>query len=97
MKRFISEEVDRQLGMYIPNPAPQEPLPPGVAPPTKPELSENVADAPLIRLFNFLRTFCVAYLGSSVLKSSVEMMALSYQLEILWYQVSTSLKLSDVT
>ncbi|KAK7045730.1 mediator complex subunit [Paramarasmius palmivorus] len=69
MKRFISEEVDRQLGMYIPNPAPQEPLPPGVIPQTKPELPENVADAPLIRLFNFL-----------------QMMALSYQLEILWYQ-----------
>ena len=63
MKRFISEEVDRQLGMYIPNPAPQEPLPPGVVPQTKPELPENVADAPLIRLFNFLRTFCVTCLG----------------------------------
>ncbi|ESK91030.1 hypothetical protein Moror_16335 [Moniliophthora roreri MCA 2997] len=69
MKKFISEEVDRQLGMYIPGPAPQEQLPPGVVHPIKPELPDDVADAPLVRLFNFL-----------------QMMALSYQLEILWYQ-----------
>ncbi|KAG7090906.1 hypothetical protein E1B28_009983 [Marasmius oreades] len=69
MKRYITEEVDRQLQMFISSPVPQEPLPPGVEVPAKLELPDGVADAPLVRLFNFL-----------------QMMSLSYQLEILWYQ-----------
>ncbi|KAJ8076986.1 mediator complex subunit [Marasmius tenuissimus] len=69
MKTYITEEVDRQLGLFVPTPPPEEPLPPGVVMPEKPELPEGVSDAPLVRLFNFL-----------------QMMSLSYQLEILWYQ-----------
>ncbi|KAF9268802.1 MED14-domain-containing protein [Marasmius fiardii PR-910] len=69
MKRYITEEVDRQLQMFIPSPLPLETLPPGIEMPARPELPEGVADAPLVRLFNFL-----------------QMMSLSYQLEILWYQ-----------
>ncbi|KAL0581807.1 mediator complex subunit [Marasmius crinis-equi] len=69
MKRYVTEEVDRQLGMFVPTPPPQEPLPPGTVIPEKPELPEGVADTPIVRLFNFL-----------------QMMSLSYQLEILWYQ-----------
>ncbi|KAF5370780.1 hypothetical protein D9758_002136 [Tetrapyrgos nigripes] len=69
IKRHITEEVDRQLALYIPYPEPQQPLPPGVELPPKEELPEDVVDTPLVRVFNFL-----------------QMMSLSYQLEILWYQ-----------
>ncbi len=59
MKRYITEEADSRLGYYVP--IPEEPLPPGVerppgyAPPTKPTLPEGFVDAPLVRVFNFLR------------------------------------------
>ncbi|KAI0356373.1 MED14-domain-containing protein [Trametes cingulata] len=66
LKRNITEEADARLFFYLP---PDEPPPPGVEAPSRPELPEGVVDAPLVRLFNFL-----------------QMMSLSYQLEILWYQ-----------
>ncbi|CDO75529.1 hypothetical protein BN946_scf184871.g10 [Trametes cinnabarina] len=66
LKRNITDEADARLAFYLP---PDELPPPGVDPPSRPELPEGVFDAPLVRLFNFL-----------------QMMSLSYQLEILWYQ-----------
>ncbi|KAI0633692.1 MED14-domain-containing protein [Trametes polyzona] len=66
LKRNITDEADARLGFYLP---PDQPPPPGVEAPPRPELPEGVVDAPLVRVFNFL-----------------QMMSLSYQLEILWYQ-----------
>ncbi|KAJ7502829.1 mediator complex subunit MED14-domain-containing protein [Mycena galericulata] len=68
MKRHITDEADNQLAFYLPLPPDHVP-PPGVTLPPRPQLSEGVVDAPLVRVFNFL-----------------QMMSLSYQLEILWYQ-----------
>ncbi|THV06734.1 MED14-domain-containing protein [Dendrothele bispora CBS 962.96] len=69
IKRHITDEVDRQLSLFRPEPQPQQPLPPGAELPRKQELPDDVVDTPLVRVFNFL-----------------QMMSLSYQLEILWYQ-----------
>lgn len=62
MKRYITEEADSRLGFYVP--VLEEPLPPGVerppgmpGPPAKPVLPEGFVDAPLVRVFNFLRGF----------------------------------------
>ena len=55
MKRHITEEADARLAFYLPPPE----LPPdAIAPePARPQLPEGVVDAPLVRLFNFLRTY----------------------------------------
>ncbi|KAI0768733.1 MED14-domain-containing protein [Trametes elegans] len=66
LKRNITDEADARLAFYLP---PDEPPPPQVEAPPRPQLPEGVVDAPLVRVFNFL-----------------QMMSLSYQLEILWYQ-----------
>ncbi|PIL36575.1 hypothetical protein GSI_00264 [Ganoderma sinense ZZ0214-1] len=66
LKRNITDEADARLAFYLP---PNEPPPPGMEPPPRPQLPEGMVDAPLVRVFNFL-----------------QMMSLSYQLEILWYQ-----------
>lgn len=66
---MIADEADARLGYYL---APEEvaaPVPPPPAEFSRPKLPDGIADAPLVRLFNFL-----------------QMMSLSYQLEILWYQ-----------
>ncbi|KAF9070889.1 mediator complex subunit MED14-domain-containing protein [Rhodocollybia butyracea] len=60
MHGFIKEETDRQLEMYTPKP-PLEFLPPGVEPPPPPKLPEDVVDAPLIRLYNFLQMMSMSY------------------------------------
>jgi mediator of RNA polymerase II transcription subunit 14 len=54
VKRFIADEGDRRLAMYLPLPPDAPPPPPDAPPP--PALLEGVADAPLVRLYNFLRT-----------------------------------------
>ncbi|KAJ7647579.1 mediator complex subunit MED14-domain-containing protein [Roridomyces roridus] len=56
MKRHITDEADNQLAFYLPLP-PDHVLPPGVTLPPRPQLSEGVVDAPLVRVFNFLRKF----------------------------------------
>lgn len=55
LKRNITDEADARLAFYLPLPADQ-PLPPELpeAPP-RPQLPEGVVDAPLVRVFNFLR------------------------------------------
>lgn len=56
LKRFIADEADAQLARYIPMPE-NEHVPLGVELPSKPQLPEGTVDAPLIRLFNFLRKY----------------------------------------
>lgn len=54
LKRNITDEADARLAFYLP---PDEPPPPGVEAPPRPQLPEGVIDAPLVRVFNFLRKF----------------------------------------
>lgn len=56
MKRHITDEADSRLAFYLPLPSGQLP-PTGVDVPARPQLPAGVVDAPLIRLFNFLRKF----------------------------------------
>jgi mediator of RNA polymerase II transcription subunit 14 len=53
VRQFITEEADARLAKYRPLP-PDVPPPPPEAPP-HPTLPPDVVDAPLVRLFNFLR------------------------------------------
>ncbi|KAF5351922.1 hypothetical protein D9756_007453 [Leucocoprinus leucothites] len=73
LKRHITEEADSRLGLYVQRPKPEQPFPPGFEPPPRPKLPLGYVDAPLVRMFNFL-------------PGDLEMISLSYQLEILWYQ-----------
>ena len=87
LKRHITNEADSRMAYYLP---PLEPmgLPPGAEVPERPKLPEGTVDVPLVRLYNFLREYDCANSLSSAHNDSVEMMSLSYQLQILWYQVS---------
>ena len=89
LKDHLTIEADNRLGCYLPMPEPEKPpdlnLP---APTERPKLPEDVIDAPLVRIYNFLRKcYPWSHLQFEKLKSLVEMMSMSYQLEILWYQV----------
>lgn len=55
LKRNITDEADARLAFYLP---PNEPPPAGVEAPPRPQLPEGVVDAPLVRVFNFLRKCC---------------------------------------
>ena len=55
LKRHITDEADARLAYYLPLPAGQSEPIPGVEVTGRPKLPEGVIDAPLIRLFNFLR------------------------------------------
>ena len=52
IKRHITDEADSRLAFYLPFPADQPPVPDA---PPRPQLPQDVVDAPLIRLYNFLR------------------------------------------
>ena len=54
MKQHITDEANGRLGYYLPNPADAS-VPPGVELPERPQLPPGTVDAPLVRLFNFLR------------------------------------------
>ena len=55
IKREISDEANRRLMFYLPL-SPEEEVPqPGIEIPPRPQLPDNVTDAPLVRLFNFPR------------------------------------------
>jgi mediator of RNA polymerase II transcription subunit 14 len=54
MKRHITDEADARLAFYCPIPPDQLPSPDVDIPP-RPHLPEGVIDAPLVRLYNFLR------------------------------------------
>ncbi|KAI9510089.1 mediator complex subunit MED14-domain-containing protein [Russula earlei] len=71
LKEHLTAEADNRLGCYLPIPEPEQPSDPNfLSPLERPKLPEDVIDAPLARLYNFL-----------------QVMSMSYQLEILWYQV----------
>lgn len=53
LKRHIADEADNRLAFYLP--LPQDQVPPEVEVPPRPQLPDGVADAPLVRVFNFLR------------------------------------------
>lgn len=52
MKQYITDEANARLAFYSPFPCTQAPIVPA---PPRPQLSEGVVDAPLVRLYNFLR------------------------------------------
>ena len=54
MRQHIANEADGRLAFYLPLP-PEQDLPPGVDVPPRPQLPDDVVDAPLVRVFNFLR------------------------------------------
>ena len=54
LKRHIADEADARLAFYLPLP-PDPALPPDAPIPPRPQLPEGVVDAPLVRVFNFLR------------------------------------------
>lgn len=54
VKRHIADEADARLAFYLPVPENLNP-PPGVEIPSPRKLPEGVIDAPLVRVFNFLR------------------------------------------
>jgi hypothetical protein len=60
VKQFISDEADARLAKYLPL-LPNAPPPPPEQEP--PKLPEGVADAPLVRLFNFLRALYTSFYG----------------------------------
>jgi len=55
LKRHISDEADARLGFYLPLPDDHPPLPPDAPP--RPQLLPGVVDAPLVRVYNFLRQY----------------------------------------
>ena len=58
LKRHITDEADARLAYYLPLPDDLPPPPPGVNLPPIPQLPEGTVDAPLVRVFNFLREYC---------------------------------------
>ena len=59
LKRHITDEADTRMACYLPLPEPID-LPPGTELPERPKLPEGTVDAPLVRLYNFLREYkCV--------------------------------------
>ena len=89
LKDYLTNEADNRLCCYLPLPEPEQPPDPNLPTPTeRPKLPEDVVDAPLVRIYNFLRKpYPRPVLHSEKLKRVSEMMSMSYQLEILWYQV----------
>lgn len=86
LKEHLTIEADNRLGYYLPVPEPEQPPDPSLPPaPERPKLPTDVVDAPLVRIYNFLRK-CPAFVSSSD-SAGAEMISMSYQLEILWYQV----------
>ena len=89
LKEHLATEADNRLGCYLPMPEPEQPPDPNLPPiPERPKLPEDVVDAPLVRIYNFLRKYPSPRPHKLYwLIWAVEMMSRSYQLEILWYQV----------
>lgn len=54
LKRHITDEADARLAYYLRLPE-LEQVPPGFEPPSRPKLPPGYVDAPLVRVFNFLR------------------------------------------
>jgi mediator of RNA polymerase II transcription subunit 14 len=60
LKGHLADEANARLAFYLPIPPDQLP-PPGIDIPPRPQLPEGVADAPLVRVFNFLRMQNLCY------------------------------------
>jgi hypothetical protein len=76
-KAVITQEADYRLSYYLyPD-----------ADPSRPKLPSGVVDTPLVRIYNFLRKFQSLTHSFILLLSAPELTSLSYQLEILWFQV----------
>ena len=58
LNRHITDEANARLRYYTPDPPDLQPPP--EAPP-KPQLPTNAVDAPLVRVFNFLRKVSVTF------------------------------------
>ena len=56
LKRHIADEADARLAFYLPLP-PDLTVPQDVEVPPRPHLPEGVVDAPLVRVFKFLREY----------------------------------------
>lgn len=81
------DEADARLAYYLPPPSTQT----EEQTPSRPQLPEGAVDTPLVRVYNFLRMFIRFENCSEDQVVYTEMMSLSYQLEILWYQVLSSI------
>ena len=55
LKEHLISEADNRLGCYLPIPEPEQPPDPNLPPPERLKLPADVVDAPLVRIFNFLR------------------------------------------
>ena len=77
------DEADARLAYYLPAPSTQTEEQTSL----RPQLPEGAVDTPLVRVYNFLRMLIRLRICSEVVTVYTEMMSLSYQLEILWYQV----------
>ena len=56
LKRHITDEADSRMAYYLPLPASAD-LPPNTELPERPKPPEGTVDAPLVRLYNFLREY----------------------------------------
>ena len=81
LNKHITDEANARLRYYTPEPPEFQPE----APP-KPQPPPNTVDAPLVRVFNFLRGYHFALFFDPALIGFTEFMSLAYQLEILCYQ-----------
>jgi mediator of RNA polymerase II transcription subunit 14 len=79
------DEADARLAYYLPPPSIHTQTEEQT--PSRPQLPEGTVDTPLVRVYNFLRMFIRLKICSEDETVYTEMMSLSYQLEILWYQV----------
>jgi mediator of RNA polymerase II transcription subunit 14 len=64
LKELLTIEADNCLGCYLPVLEPEQPPDPSLPPPPeRPKLPADVVDAPLVRVYNFLRKCPVSYLS----------------------------------
>lgn len=62
LKEHLTAEADNRLGCYLPVPEPELPPDPSLPPPPeRPKLPTDVVDAPLVRIYNFLRKYYVSF------------------------------------
>src|SRR5258708_36450473 len=62
LKEHLTTEADNRLGCYLPVPEPEQPPDPSLPPPPeRPKLPADVVDAPLVRVYNFLRKCPASY------------------------------------
>jgi hypothetical protein len=62
LRDHLTAEANNRLGCYLPIPDSDQPPDPNLPPPPeRPKLPEDVVDAPLVRIYNFLRN-CFPYI-----------------------------------